>query len=121
MKKDVEAEYWPRLLKDKATEKALPISADWSRYMDEDEEEEAKAAGAGGGGFDMSQFGGGAGGMVRSCVPGLRRPSSFALTALRQPTLTTELRRHDGRRWWCRWHARHVCTDGRCRRCWRHA
>lgn len=55
MKKDKDAEYWPRLLKDKAKEKNQ-VAIDWTRYVDEDEEKEK-------GGFDMSGFGGG--GMVR--------------------------------------------------------
>ncbi len=53
MKKDQEAEYWPRLTNNKALEKKQPISVDWTRYTDEDEEEEA------GGGFDTSAMGSG--------------------------------------------------------------
>lgn len=41
-KKDVDADWWPRLLKDKAKEKGQ-VKCDWSRYVDEDEED---------GGFD---------------------------------------------------------------------
>ena len=36
MKKDQEAEYWPRLTNNKAAEKKQPITVDWSRYTDED-------------------------------------------------------------------------------------
>jgi cytosolic prostaglandin-E synthase len=50
MKKDRDADYWPRLLKDKAQEKNQ-VKLDWSRYVDEDEEK---------GGFDTSSFGPGA-------------------------------------------------------------
>jgi hypothetical protein len=65
MKKDTDAEFWPRLLKDKTKEKNQ-VTIDWSRYVDEDEEKE---------GFDMSSFGPGA--MVwklfrccaKSCAP----------------------------------------------------
>jgi hypothetical protein len=52
VKKDKEADWWPRLLKDKSKEKNQ-VAIDWSRYVDEDE---AK------GGFDMGQFGSGASG-----------------------------------------------------------
>lgn len=52
MKKDQEAEYWPRLTSDKAAEKKQPISVDWSRYTDEDEEDESS-------GFDTNAMGGG--------------------------------------------------------------
>lgn len=50
MKADKDAEFWPRLLKDKSKEKGQ-VTIDWSRYVDEDEEKE---------GFDTSQFGPGA-------------------------------------------------------------
>jgi hypothetical protein len=56
IKADKEAEFWPRLLKDKGKEKGQ-VQLDWSRYVDEDEAE---------GGFDMSQFGAGA--SVRSAA-----------------------------------------------------
>ena len=60
-KADKEAEYWPRLTKDKV--KNSRITVDWNKWVDEDEEDEAPEMG---GDFDpsmMSQFGGGAGGM----------------------------------------------------------
>ena len=60
-KEDKEAEYWPRLTKDKV--KNSRITVDWNKWVDEDEEDEAPEMG---GDFDpaaMSQFGGGAGGM----------------------------------------------------------
>lgn len=50
MKKDKDAEYWPRLLKDKAQEKTN-VKLDWSRYVDEDDEA---------GGFDTDAMGPGA-------------------------------------------------------------
>mmetsp|Transcript_22937 Transcript_22937/g.33266 ORF Transcript_22937/g.33266 Transcript_22937/m.33266 type:complete len:207 (-) Transcript_22937:228-848(-) len=52
-KKDVDQEFWPRLLKDKHLEKTN-VSIDWDRYEDEDDEAEA-------GGFDMSALQGGSG------------------------------------------------------------
>ena len=58
-KADKEAEYWPRLTKDKV--KNSRIAVDWNKWVDEDEEEEAPEMG---GDFDpsmMSQFGGGGG------------------------------------------------------------
>lgn len=53
VKKDKEAEFWPRLLADKLLEKTN-VHVDWSKYVDEDEEEEQ-------GGFDMSALNGGGG------------------------------------------------------------
>lgn len=53
VKKDQDAEFWPRLLADKHLEKTN-VSVDWSKYADEDEEEEQ-------GGFDMSALNGGGG------------------------------------------------------------
>ncbi|KAF1327415.1 Hsp90 co-chaperone p23, partial [Globisporangium splendens] len=53
VKKDVDAEFWPRLLSDKHLEKTN-VTVDWSKYVDEDEEEEQ-------GGFDMSALNGGGG------------------------------------------------------------
>lgn len=53
VKKDQDAEFWPRLLSDKHLEKTN-VSVDWSKYVDEDEEEEQ-------GGFDMSALNGGGG------------------------------------------------------------
>ena len=50
---DADAEFWPRLLQDKAKEKNQ-VKVDWDRYVDEDEEDEA-------GGFDMSALQGGMG------------------------------------------------------------
>merc|ERR1712151_1068536 len=38
VKKDAEAEYWPRLTKEKT--KNARIQTDWSKWVDEDEEEE---------------------------------------------------------------------------------
>ena len=60
-KKDKEAEYWPRITKEKV--KNSRITVDWNKWVDEDEEDEAPAMG---GDFDpsmMNAFGGGAGGM----------------------------------------------------------
>jgi hypothetical protein len=57
VKKDKDAEYWPRLLKDKAKEKNQ-VAIDWTRYVDEDEEK---------GGFDTSAMGAG---MVRWMTSG---------------------------------------------------
>ncbi len=54
MKKDRDAEFWPRLLKDKALEKTN-VKLDWDRYVDEDGEDAA--------GFDTDAMGPGA--MVR--------------------------------------------------------
>uniref|UniRef100_K3XC04 CS domain-containing protein n=1 Tax=Globisporangium ultimum (strain ATCC 200006 / CBS 805.95 / DAOM BR144) TaxID=431595 RepID=K3XC04_GLOUD len=53
VKKDADAEFWPRLLSDKHLEKTN-VTVDWSKYVDEDEEEEQ-------GGFDMSALNGGGG------------------------------------------------------------
>ena len=56
-KADKEAEYWPRLTKEKV--KNSRITVDWNKWVDEDEEDEAPEMG---GDFDpsmMSQFGGG--------------------------------------------------------------
>jgi prostaglandin-E synthase len=50
---DDDAEFWPRLLKDKLLEKNQ-VKIDWDRYVDEDDEEEE-------GGFDMSNLEGGMG------------------------------------------------------------
>jgi prostaglandin-E synthase len=49
-KKDKDAEFWPRLLKDKNLEKTN-VKIDWDRYIDEDEAE--------GKDFDMSGLDGG--------------------------------------------------------------
>ena len=60
-KTDKEAEYRPRIMKDKI--KNSRITVDWNKWVDEDEADEAPEVG---GDFDpsaMSQFGGGAGGM----------------------------------------------------------
>lgn len=51
MKKDRDAEFWPRLLKDKALEKTN-VKLDWDRYVDEDGEDAA--------GFDTDAMGPGA-------------------------------------------------------------
>ena len=40
-KKDPEASYWPRLVKDK--NKHSNISCDWSKYVDEDDEAESES------------------------------------------------------------------------------
>ena len=56
-KADKEAEYWPRLTKDKT--KNNLITVDWNKWVDEDEEDEAPEVG---GDFDpsmMNAFGGG--------------------------------------------------------------
>lgn len=60
VKKDKEAEFWPRLLQDKLLEKTN-VTVDWAKFVDDDEEEEAQAgfdmsALAGGGGFDINQM-----------------------------------------------------------------
>jgi len=61
-KKDTEAEYWPRITKEKV--KNSRITVDWNKWVDEDEEGEAPEVG---GDFDPSMMnafgGGGAGGM----------------------------------------------------------
>ena len=61
-KKDKEAEYWPRITKEKV--KNSRITVDWNKWVDEDEEDEAPEMG---GDFDPSMMnafgGGGAGGM----------------------------------------------------------
>eukprot|EP00607_Mallomonas_marina_P004643 CAMPEP_0182427158 /NCGR_PEP_ID=MMETSP1167-20130531/14984_1 /TAXON_ID=2988 /ORGANISM="Mallomonas Sp, Strain CCMP3275" /LENGTH=146 /DNA_ID=CAMNT_0024609155 /DNA_START=67 /DNA_END=504 /DNA_ORIENTATION=- len=49
MKKNVDEDYWPRLLADKALEKTN-VKIDWDKYVDEDEEA---------GGFDTSGLDGG--------------------------------------------------------------
>jgi len=59
VKKDAEADFWPRLLKDKLKEKNQ-IKIDWDRYVDDDEEEEA-------GEFDTS----GMGGQMTGAPPGM--------------------------------------------------
>ena len=56
-KADKEAEYWPRLTKEKVKNSRLTV--DWNKWVDEDEEDAAPEMG---GDFDpsmMSQFGGG--------------------------------------------------------------
>ena len=56
-KEDKEAEYWPRLTKEKV--KNSRITVDWNKWVDEDEEDEAPEMG---GDFDpsmMNAFGGG--------------------------------------------------------------
>merc|ERR1712087_935092 len=58
---DEKAEFWPRLLKDKALEKNQ-VKIDWDRYVDEDEEEE---------GFDMSNMEGGMGMGGGGGMPGM--------------------------------------------------
>jgi hypothetical protein len=50
MKKDKDADFWPRLLKDKTLEKTN-VKLDWDRYVDEDEGNSA---------FDMGAMGPGA-------------------------------------------------------------
>lgn len=60
-KKDQDAEYWPRLTKEKV--KNAKITTDWGKWVDEDEEADEGEKGMDG--FDpsmMNQFGG-AGGM----------------------------------------------------------
>ena len=61
-KTDKDAEYWPRITKEKV--KNARITVDWNKWVDEDEE--ADAPPAEGGDFDpsmMNAFGGGGGGM----------------------------------------------------------
>ncbi|GLE11607.1 hypothetical protein PINS_up024137 [Pythium insidiosum] len=53
VKKDKEADFWPRLLEDKLLEKTN-VHVDWSKYVDEDEEEDK-------GGFDLSALNGAGG------------------------------------------------------------
>lgn len=59
LKKDKEAEFWPRLLTDKVLEKTN-VKVDWAKFVDEDEEEEDQgfdmSALSGGGGFDINQM-----------------------------------------------------------------
>ena len=61
-KADQDAEYWPRLTKDKVKNSRLTV--DWNKWVDEDEADEAPEVG---GDFDPSMMnafgGGGAGGM----------------------------------------------------------
>ncbi|RLN93031.1 hypothetical protein BBJ28_00015258 [Nothophytophthora sp. Chile5] len=54
VKKEAEAEFWPRLLADKNLEKTN-VKVDWSKFVDEDDDEEQQA------GFDMSALNGGGG------------------------------------------------------------
>ena len=42
-KANIDAEYWPRLTKEKV--KNTHIQADWAKWVDEDEEDEAKPLG----------------------------------------------------------------------------
>ena len=61
-KKDKDAEYWPRITKEKV--KNSKITTDWGKWVEEDEEEEEGNKGMDG--FDpsmMNQFGGGMPGM----------------------------------------------------------
>lgn len=51
-KKDVNAAFWPRLIK--STQKSQYIQVDWAKWVDEDEEEEDPNKGLGG--FDPSQM-----------------------------------------------------------------
>lgn len=60
-KTDKEAEYWPRITKDKI--KNSRIVVDWNKWIDEDEVDEAPEMGGDMDPSAMSQFGGGAGGM----------------------------------------------------------
>lgn len=56
-KADKDAEYWPRITKDKVRNQRITV--DWGRWVEEDEEDEAPAMG---GDFDpsmMNAFGGG--------------------------------------------------------------
>merc|ERR1712183_1159499 len=63
VKKDAEAEYWPRLTKEKT--KNARIQTDWSKWVDEDEE-----GNKGMDGFDPSQMQGFGGGGGMSGMPG---------------------------------------------------
>ena len=61
-KANPDAEYWPRLTKEKV--KNTHIQADWSKWVDEDEEDEAKPLGDDWNQDNMNNFNmGGAGGM----------------------------------------------------------
>lgn len=60
LKKDKDAEFWPRLLEDKMLEKTN-VKVDWSKFADEDDEEaeqgfDTNAMGGGAGGFDINQM-----------------------------------------------------------------
>lgn len=59
VKKERNADFWPRLLLDKALEKTN-VKVDWSKFVDEDEDVEPggfdMSALTGGGGFDMNQM-----------------------------------------------------------------
>ena len=62
VKADKDAEYWPRLTKDKV--KNAHIQADWAKWVDEDEEQEAKPLGEDWNEDNMNNFNmGGQGGM----------------------------------------------------------
>jgi hypothetical protein len=63
-KKELSAEYWPRLLKD--SKKVHFLKTDFDKWVDEDEQNEAAEE-------DFSQFGGGMGGM-----PGLGGGNDFS-------------------------------------------
>ena len=86
-KEDKEAEYWPRITKEKV--KNSRITVDWSKWVDEDEEDEAPEMG---GDFDpsaMQGFGGGgmpgmggAGGMPG--MPGMGGAGGMDMAAMIQ-------------------------------------
>ena len=59
VKADSDAEYWPRLTKDKI--KNAHIQADWAKWVDEDEEAEAKPMGEDWNEDNMNNFGMGGG------------------------------------------------------------
>ena len=68
-KEDTDAEYWPRLTKEKV--KNARLTVDWNKWVDEDEESEAPEVG---GDFDpsaMSQFGGAGGPGGPGGMPGM--------------------------------------------------
>lgn len=58
LKKNIDEEFWPRLLSDKVLEKTN-VTTDWNKYVDEDEDEGEgfdTSALNGAGGFDMQQM-----------------------------------------------------------------
>lgn len=73
-KKDVDAEFWPRLLADKHLEKTN-VTVDWDRYVDEDDDgkdfDTDGFGNMGPGGPGGMGMGGGMGGMMGGGMPGM--------------------------------------------------
>ena len=81
-KKDVDAEYWPRITKDKV--KNAKITTDWSKWVDEDDE--ADEGDKGMDGFDpsmMNQFGGGGMPGMGGGMPGM--PNNMSMMNMGGP------------------------------------